>query len=174
MTITIYLAMSANGMISNNRNVPDWLSEEYSNGFASISQQKKAVIMGKTTYNILVPDYLPLKNEGTMVVLTHDASARPAQPNVVFSDESPKDIVALLEGRGHREAVIIGGTQTVSAFLKSGLVNEFILVVEPHIFSGGLPMVKDVDRDYHLELSDFTKLNDNTVQLHYKVSFRHG
>lgn len=172
MTITIYLATSANGLISNKRNVPDWLSEEYSNGFFSISQQKKAVIMGKSTYNVLAPDYLPLKNEGTLVVLTHATAIKPEQSNVVFTDKSPKDIVALLESRGHTEAVIIGGTQTVSTFLRSGLVNELILVVEPKIFGGGLPLLEDVDQDYNLVLSDLTKLNDNTVQLQYKVMKR--
>jgi hypothetical protein len=31
----------------------------------AISQRAQAVIMGKTTYNILWPDYLPLKEEGS-------------------------------------------------------------------------------------------------------------
>jgi dihydrofolate reductase len=170
MKITIYLAMSVNGMISNKRGVPDWLSTEYEKGFMSITQQNKAVIMGKTTYNILAPDYLPLKDEGTMVVLTHDKEAKPAQSNVVFTDAGPKAIVTLLESRGHSEAVIIGGTQTVSAFLKAGLVNELIFVVEPKVFGGGgLPLLEGVDRDYNLVLSDVEKVNDNTVQVRYVV-----
>ena len=61
MKISIYLATSANGMISNSRNVPDWLSQEYGMGFISICQRTKAVIMVKTTYNILALDHLPLK-----------------------------------------------------------------------------------------------------------------
>jgi dihydrofolate reductase len=168
MNVIIYLAASANGLISNNRNVPDWLSPEYGQGFMNISQRTQAVIMGKATYNILSPDYLPLK-EGSLVVLTHDTKATPSQSNVLFTSDSPENIIAQLAAKGHTEAVIIGGTQTVSAFIKARLVNEIILVVEPVLFGEGLPLLKDVESEYKLTLSEVKKLNDNTVQLHYQI-----
>lgn len=172
MKIIIYLAASANGMISNNRNVPDWLSPEYGQGFMAISQRTQAVIMGKTTYNILAPDYLPLK-EGSLVVLTHDTKAAPAQPNVLFTSDAPETIVAQLAARGHTEAVIIGGTQTVSAFIKARLVNELILVVEPVLFGKGLPLMEEVDAEYKLALLEVKKLNENSVELRYEVKAHH-
>jgi dihydrofolate reductase len=64
--------------------------------------------------------------------------------------------------------VIIGGTQTVSTFVKAGLVNEMILVVEPVLFGKGLPLVEEVEDEYKLSLLDVKKLNNNTVQLHYR------
>jgi dihydrofolate reductase len=156
-------------MISNSRNVPDWLSEEYVVGFMSICQRTKAVIMGKTTYNILAPDHLPLKEDGSLVVLTHDTSTRSPQDNVLFTDKKPEEIVSLLEARGHTEAVIIGGTATVDAFMKAGLVHELILVVEPVLFGKGLPLLNQ-DLDRRLALLDVKKVNQNTVQLHYSSS----
>jgi dihydrofolate reductase len=172
MKIIIYLAASANGLISNNRNVPDWLSPEYGEGFMAISQRTQAVIMGKTTYNILAPDYLPLKEEGSLVVLTHDTNATSAQSNVLFTSDSPEQIIAQLAAKGHTEAVIIGGTQTVTAFFEAGLVNEIILVVEPVLFGSGLPLMKEVEPEYQLALLEVKKLNDNTVHLHYEVKGR--
>lgn len=170
MKTIIYLAASANGLISNNRNVPDWLSQEYGQGFMTISQRTQAVIMGKTTYNVLAPDYLPIK-EGSLVVLTHDTKAEPAQSNVLFTEDSPEKIIAQLTAKGHTEAVIIGGTQTVTAFIKAGLVNEIILVVEPVIFGSGLPLLKGLEEaEYQLSLLDVNKLNNNTVQLHYSIT----
>ncbi|MEJ7644732.1 MAG: dihydrofolate reductase [Chryseolinea sp.] len=169
MKIRVYLAVSANGLISNKRNIPDWLSKEFSEEFMTISQQAKVVIMGKTTYNYLAPDHLPLRNEGTLAVLTHDTSTEPAQSNVVFTDKSPQGIAAMLESQGYSEAIIIGGTTTISEFIKAGLVNELILVVEPVLFGAGLPIVKGFDDEYGLALYDVKKLNDNTVQLHYHL-----
>src|SRR5687768_7339947 len=102
MKTIIYLAASANGLISNNRNVPDWLSPQYEQGFMDISQRTQAVIMGKTTYNVLAPaDYLPLKEGGSLVVLTHDTNATPAQSNVLFTNDSPEKIIAQLAAKGH-------------------------------------------------------------------------
>jgi len=169
MKISVYLATSVNGMISNSRNVPDWLSQEYGMGFMSICHRTKAVIMGKTTYNILAPDHLPLKDDGSLVVLTHDTSMKSPQANVLFTDKKPREIVSLLEARGHTEAVIIGGTATVDAFMKAGLVDELILVVEPVLFGKGLPLLNQ-DLDRRLVLLDVKKVNQNTVQLHYACS----
>lgn len=169
MNVIIYLASSANGMISNQRNVPDWLSPEYGQGFMSICQRTRAVIMGKTTYHILAPDHLPLKENGSLVVLTHDTKMSPPQPNVLFTNSNPQDIISLLKSRGHTEAVIIGGTQTASEFFKAGLVNELYLVVEPVLFDTGLPLLKEVNKDFKLDLSGVKQLNANTVELHYIV-----
>lgn len=170
MKVIVYLASSANGIISNNKNVPDWLSQEYGQGFMEISQRTQAVIMGKTTYNILSPDNLPLKDTGSLVVLTHDTKATPSQANVLFASDSPKDIVEQLAAKGHTEAVIIGGTQTVTAFMQAGLVNEVILVVEPVLFGKGLPFMKETDAEYKLSLLEVEQLNDNTVKLRYAVN----
>lgn len=169
MKIISYLAASANGMISNNRNVPDWLSPEYGQGFMDISHRTQAVIMGKRTYNILSPDYLPLKEGGSLVVLTHDTNATPSQSNVLFTSDSPEAIIAQLTARGHTGAVIIGGRQTVSTFVEAGLVNEIIFVVEPVLFGKGLPFVSDAEFEYQLALLDVKKLNNNTLQVHYEV-----
>jgi dihydrofolate reductase len=103
-------------------------------------------------------------------VLTHDTSAQPAQSNVVFTDKNAQSIAAMLESQGYSEAVIIGGTATVTEFMKAGLVSELILVVEPVLFGAGLPLLKDVDREYRMSLYEMKKLNDHTVQLHYHLT----
>lgn len=169
MKTIVYLATSVNGMISNGRNVPDWLSQEYGAGFVSICQRTQAVSMGKTMYNILAPDHLPPQDDGTLVVLTHDTSPTPPQANVLFTDAEPREIRALLEARRHTEAVIIGGTATVDAFMDAGLVDELILVVEPVLFGRGRPLLsRDLDR--RLALLDVKQVNQNTVQLHYSCA----
>jgi dihydrofolate reductase len=169
MKISIYIATSANGLISNSRNVPDWLSPEYGQGMYAISQKFKAVIMGKTTYNIIAPDYLPLKEEGTTVVLTTDETVKSDNPTIIFTKESPVEIKQMLENEGHTEAVIIGGTMTISQFINAGLVDEIYFIVEPVLFDGGLPLLKNVVGEFKLNLLEVSKLNDNTVQLHYQI-----
>jgi dihydrofolate reductase len=170
MKISIYIAISANGFISNSRNVPDWLSPEYGKGFASICQRMKAVIMGKTTYNILAPDYLPLQKEGTTVVLTTDEQAKSDNTTVVFTKNKATEIAEMLANRGHTEAVIIGGAMTISEFINAGLVNDIYFVMEPVLFGSGLPLLKNVELESKLHLLEIMKLNDNTVQLHYEIN----
>jgi len=169
MKITIYIAISANGLISNSRNVPDWLSPDYGQGLYSICQKYKAVIMGKTTYNILSPNYLPLTNEGTTIVLTSDKQAKSDNPTVVFTQSNASDIVQMLIDKGHTEAVIIGGAMAISAFVKAGLVNDIYFVMEPVLFGTGLSLLKEIESEFKLKLLEVYKLNENTVQLHYEM-----
>src|SRR5688572_31654111 len=105
MKISIYIAVSSNGLISNSRNEPDWLSPEFAEDFVSICQRYKAVIMGRTTYNKLAPDYLPLTSEGTTVVLTTDKRAKSDNPTVLFVQNSASEIARMLTDKGHTEAV---------------------------------------------------------------------
>jgi len=169
MKITIYIAISANGLISNGRNVPDWLSEEYGAGMYALCKKYKAVIMGKATYDILAPDYLPLTTEGTTVVLTRNEQVKSTNPTVVFTRSSPAAIVAMLKEKGHESAVIIGGALTMSEFINASLVDDIYFIVEPSLFGTGLPLLKANEREVKLKLLEVAKLNDNTVQLHYQV-----
>jgi dihydrofolate reductase len=115
MNISVLLASSINGMISNRANVPDWLSQEYGQGFLAISQRTNAVIMGKKTYEILIPDHLPLKEEGTLIVLTHDTAATPTQSNVVFTDKTLQEVVRpLLRGVDADFKMTLVGVQKLS------------------------------------------------------------
>ena len=75
----------------------------------------------------------------------------------------------MLEARGHDQAVIIGGAQTVGEFVTSGLVDELYLVVEPVLFGAGLPLLGDVDVEYRMTLLDVRKLSAQTVRLHYRL-----
>jgi dihydrofolate reductase len=168
MKISVYIAISANGFISNSRNVPDWLSNEYGQGLYAFCEEYNAVIMGRTTYDILAPDYLPLKNEGTTVVLTTNKQAKSSNQTVVFSQDNPSGIVRMLVAKGHTRAVIIGGAMAITEFVKAGLVDDIYFVIEPVLFSTGLTLLKDIELDFKLKLLDMKKLNDSTVQLHYE------
>ena len=169
MKTSIYIAASANGLISNGRNVPDWLSEEYGQVLYAMCERTGAVIMGRTTYEILAPDYLPLKNTGTTVVLTTNSKAKSDNPTVVFTKDDPAAIVEMLKKKGHTHAVIIGGTMTISAFVNAGVVDDIYLVVEPVLFGTGLPLFKEVESETKLNLVEIKKLNERTVQLHYEL-----
>ena len=169
MKISVYIAISANGMISNSRNVPDWLSPEYGQGLISVCREKKAVIMGKTTYNILAPDYLPLQKEGSTVVLTTDKQAKSDNPTVVFTRSQVTEITQMLSEKGHTDAVIIGGATIISEFINAGLVDDIYFVMEPVLFGIGLQLFKSSELELKLNLVDVEKLNDNTIKIHYKI-----
>ena len=125
---------------------------------------------GQNNLQYLAPDYLPLKDNGTTVVLTTDEQAKSNNSTVVFTKNKATEIAEMLAKKGHTEAVIIGGTITMSEFIKAGLVDDIYFVMEPVLFGSGLPLLKNVELESKLNLLDVKKLNGNTVQLHYEIT----
>ena len=163
------MGLSVNGMIAKTSGVSDWGSNERVQGVITACQKAKAMILGKTTYDQLAPDNLPLQDQGITVVLTHETSLKPANATVLFTHETPQEIISRLEKKGYQEVVVIGGSQTVSEFMNAGVIDEIYWDIEPFLFGNGLPVFKDVDFEYRLKLLEMKKLNNNTIQLHYQV-----
>jgi hypothetical protein len=49
-------------------------------------------------------------------------------------------------------------------------VDELIMVIEPFLFSAGLPLFNEVDFEHRLTLQEVKKLNENTIQLRYLIA----
>lgn len=103
------------------------------------------------------------------MVLTTDVNAVPANKTVVFTNKTAREIITLLEEKGHTKAVIIGGSLTMSEFVKAGLVDGIYFVMEPVIFGSGLPLLNNLELELKLNLLEVRKLNTKTVQLHYEI-----
>lgn len=84
------------------------------------------------------------------------------------TQEAPRDLLSRLEGEGHREAAICGGSTIYTLFLKAGLVDKLYLSVEPWLFGQGIPLLKE-SIDQQLELLSSQKLGDQTILLEYNV-----
>lgn len=169
MKVILYMATTPNGMIAKEDGNSDWVSEEDVKSFTQTCQKAQVVIMGKNTYDVLYPDELPLK-EGIHVVWTKDLTLTSDNPTVLFTNKTPEEILSIVEQKGYNEACLIGGSQTVSQFMESGLIDEIYLDIEPLLFGKGMLILKNVDLECQLQLIDMKKLNDKgTIQVHYKV-----
>ncbi len=82
---------------------------------------------------------------------------------------TPQEALDLLSQRGFNGAVIGGGTQLNTSFLKAGLVDELILDIEPYIFGDGIPLFSAIPVEHKLELLAHKMLNAHTLNLHYRV-----
>lgn len=170
MEVKLYMGTTINGMVAKASGAQDWGSREHIQGFIAACQRAQAVIMGRKTYDKLAPNYLPLRDQGTIVVLTHDPNAHSTNPTVMFSHAEPKEVLSILEAKGYKEVVIVGGANTAGEFMQAGLVKEVYLDVEPWLFGTGLPIFPPLAFEQKFSLVGSTQLNDSTLQLHYQVN----
>ncbi|MDO8429688.1 MAG: dihydrofolate reductase [Candidatus Daviesbacteria bacterium] len=174
MKITMVGVMSLDGKITKgiSSDIYKWTSLEDQKHFFSQIKKNNLLVMGSQTYEA-ARDKIKLTKEKLRVILTRDPQKYTPEeiPNILeFSSDSPKVLVKKLEARGYKKMLLLGGGIINSLFLKSSLVNELQITIEPKIFGLGKNLVSDDKLDVDLKLLEIKKLNSKgTLLLVYKV-----
>lgn len=172
MKVTLAFVVSLDGRVTGPKGEEsrDWASPEDQKFFADLVQKTGTVIMGRNTY-LLHKKYFTKSPHIRRIIMTRDATlAASRKPGIEFSSLSPTKLIKKLEKEGCREVLLAAGPLLSAAFLKSKLVTDFYLTVEPIIFGSGLPIFDGVVGRPKLTLVSSKKLNTGgTMLLKYKV-----
>lgn len=163
------MGISVNGQIARENGTVDWNSSE---GWTSFYNHGKAAgnfIMGSNTYRVGMADgTFPF--EGALnIVMTRQKVENTWGDTVIFTDKSPKEVLEMVEQKGFKTALLIGGGKLNSSFAKEKLIDEVYLDIEPIAFGRGISVFESSDFELDLEFLETVRLNSNTIQLHYKV-----
>lgn len=166
MKVILYMAMTANGIIARENDETPWSAAEWKN-YSREVKKSRALIIGRRTYEIMNKnsEFKRLGNPFTIVLTGQPIKA---SKNFIFVS-SPQKAVDTLHERKIRRAILGGGSKTNSEFLKSDLIDEIILDVEPMIFGNGIKLFAEDIFESRLALIKIRKLSKDEVQLHYKV-----
>ncbi len=169
MKTILYMGVSINGYIARENGDSEWTSEEDLKGFYEHSKDAGNIVMGRNTYLAAAKSgYFPFP-DALNVVVTHKEMENTWGANVLITNESPKGIVKVLEQKGFKTLFLAGGGQLNTSFVKENLIDEIFLDVEPLVLGRGIKIFADADFELELELIGTKKLNQDTVQLHYRV-----
>ncbi len=165
MKVFMIAAVSADGFIAeHDEHMADWTSPEDKRFFVSRTKEAGIVVMGGKTFRTIGRAMPGRRN----IVYTSQPESI-SVPDVETTSLSPGQLIAQLEQEGAQEVAICGGTAIYTMFMKSGLIDEMYLTVEPLTFGIGLTLFNE-PIEARLTLLDSSKLNDNTLLLHYSVS----
>lgn len=160
------MAMSLDGIIAkDSQHFTNWTSPEDKKLFVEVSKSHGLILMGKNTFKTFKS---PLKDRLNVVFSRKENLKEEAGVKWVSGD--PRTVLKDLEKIGYKSALLGGGTNLNSLFLKHKLISEIIITLEPKIFGKGLTLFQD-DFDLNLELLEVVKLNKNTIKLRYKVLY---
>nr|AIA15695.1 RibD C-terminal domain protein [uncultured bacterium] len=168
MKIILMAAVTLDGKIARNEaHFVDWSSREDKKLFYATSKRARVLILGNNTFKTF-PSPLPGRLH---VVLTSTTDDKQDTPGLIeYTNATPEQIVADIEARGYTEAVLTGGAQVNALFLRSNLIDEIWLTVEPLIFGLGIDLFRGAQFDLRARLIHVEKLNDTgTVHLRYTL-----
>ncbi|MEK6888226.1 MAG: dihydrofolate reductase family protein [Candidatus Aenigmatarchaeota archaeon] len=168
MKVILYASMSVNGFIARENDEEDFLSDENWFSFQKLAENSGCFVVGRRAYKVVKEKYTSGYNFSTLKAKPIILSRR--GKNIEFDvARSPREAIKKAKFLGFKSLVVSGGSKTNASFLKTGLVNEIILNVEPFILGKGFPVFDENKIECQLKLKSIRKIKPGILQLHYKV-----
>ncbi len=89
--------------------------------------------------------------------------------NLIFTDQSPSEILKDLQDRGYERVALIGGSVINSLFARENLITEVHITIVPKLFGKGLSLFSH-ETDMDLDLKDFREIDKGHLLLIYRVN----
>lgn len=174
MKTFLIAAISADGYIAPSalEKSTNWTSKEDARFFMQKTKQAGVVLMGSRTFSTIGKPLPERKN----IVLSRSAADLQRDntynaDELVFSSQTPAELVAELAQEGFEQLAVIGGAEIYTLFLEADLIDELYLTVEPVVFGSGVPLFSHgLQAPLPLQLTEVIDLSSQTKVLHYIVT----
>jgi dihydrofolate reductase len=154
--VSLIAAQTQDGFIARmeGENSLSWTSVEDKKRFVELTKRAKVLVMGRKTFATIRKG---LPGRTILVYTRHPRSS--AIPGVEYTALPPKELLKTLEIRGFTEVAICGGAEVYDLFLRSKLIDQLFLTIEPIAFGSGIPLLKNPEES----MGHFTLLREETV-----------
>jgi dihydrofolate reductase len=165
MKVILLMAVTADGMIArNSMQTIDWTGKGDKKYFIHITRQAGAMIMGSKTFDTIGKVLQGRKN----IVLTRDKTRTSQDRDLIFTCQTPDQILNDLQDQGFESVALIGGSIVNALFMKENLVDEIHMTIVPRLFGKGLSLFSE-SLDTQLALIDIQKIDLDHVLLRYSI-----
>lgn len=167
MRTILMMAITLDGKIAKHTTqLADWTSKADKKLFIAETKKSGVIIMGKTTYDTIGH---PLPGRLNVIMDLEPDTSKNIAGSLEFTNTQPKELIKELESRGFGSIILGGGATINGLFLKENLIDEIWLTIEPKIFGTGLDLFRGVDVNLDLGLIEVKNLDENVIQVRYKV-----
>lgn len=170
MKLTAYLATSADGYIATNGGDSSWISNIDTGYSRQMAQEFGCAIIGRIAFSQYYGSFFPLPAIPNYV-LTTDPARKDTHSNVIYTGLEPTALVKELTSKNLTQALILGGSKTVTSFVKAKLLNELIISIHPRLFSRGLPILAEDLGPMAMQLMEANQYGLGLVRLRYHLIY---
>ncbi len=165
MKVTLLMAITLDGKIAKDSDhFPDWTGKADKKFFMERTKRAGCLVMGSKTFATIGRPLPGRKN----IIMTRSTDRASEWDDLVFTHQSPKEILSDLEKENFQEVILAGGAQINTLWAQKNLIDEIILTISPLCFGVGIDLFT-AEVDLNLELAELTTLDDNLVCVRYKV-----
>lgn len=171
-SLVLIITTSLDGFIAQPDGGVEWLIEppdaapaDYLDLLASID----CLVMGSATYLVslkLDGGTHVFEGKDVFVFTSHDDL--PAYPGVTFIHQPAKQFVAGLKQRSGRTIWLFGGGKLATALSDAGLVDDYLIAVQPVLLGEGIPLWVTPHHSTELELVATRTWSGGIAELRYR------
>ena len=169
MNVTLFMAMTPNGVIARENGDEDFLSHENWKIFCTLARRVGCIIIGRKTHDAVQQwkDYTFDTVQAKKIIVSRKRGTRLGKNCILAT--SPQDALQKAHAMGFHEVLLTGGGELNSAFMKAGLINEVILNIEPCIVGKGIRVFAQRDFEKKLTRATVKRIGRGIIQLRYLV-----
>ena len=165
MEVILLMAMTLDGKIAKDSlQLVDWTGKADKQYFVQVTREAGVVIMGSKTFDTIGTPLPGRKN----IVMTRNPDRTSQEENLIFTDQSPGQIIKGLKEEGFERVILIGGAIINSLFAGEGLITQIHVTLVPALFGRGLSLFRD-PLDLALELVENREIEKGHLLLVYRV-----
>jgi dihydrofolate reductase len=171
------IAVSVDGFIEGPEGELDWLVFDEENGYVNEFLSRFEVIFyGRLAYERfgvhlqaeenMADDFRITVNNMRKYVFSRSVKHVPG--NGMMVNGNIRETVRRITEEEGKDIWLCGGAEIINTFANMGLIDEYMLAVQPTILGSGKPLFSHVDHRIRLELLHAERLNSGVVLLNYK------
>jgi dihydrofolate reductase len=166
LRVTLLYTVSTDGFIATTDHRTPWLPSSWQD-YLMVCRQFGHLVTGRRTYELLTAD--PTVNQADFVSITMLSRTRQVNEAGVFAAVSPRAAVTHLESLGVTKALLLGGSEAATSFLRAGLISEINLDRNPVLLGNGIPMFQAMPKIPTLRLRSCKTTSEGRLQEVYDV-----
>jgi dihydrofolate reductase len=173
MRASVFVGTSLDGFLARPDGAFDFLSagdtEASPHGFEEFLASIDAIVMGRNTYDVVLPMAAWPYGGKPVFVLSHRALPPPPAGVVVervFG--APSEVLDDLASRGIEHVYVDGGA-TVQAFIRAGLIQRLTITRVPVLIGSGIALFGELESDVRVTHVSTHALPGGAVQSEYAI-----
>lgn len=170
--VILYITASLDGFIAEPGGGMGWLDAAQTTGsdfgYAGFYESIDTMIMGRRTYEFLVP-IEPFPHADREVVVFTTRALPVAAPSVSLVAENPAAFVARLKALPGGRIWLVGGGELNRTLWDAALVDEVRLFVQPVVLGDGVPLLPAPHARRPLQLAGSFAWPGGVQELRYRV-----
>ncbi|MBK8501315.1 MAG: dihydrofolate reductase family protein [Saprospiraceae bacterium] len=179
--LKLQVQITVDGFITGTNGEMNWMvypwTKDLSKYVMGLTEPTDTIVLGKNLAEGFIPHwastpdgedpkFVDKMNDAKKVVFTKTLDKAIWKNTTLAKGDLTEEILKIKNETG-KDIMVYGGSQFVSSLIKSNLIDEYYLFINPTAIGNGLPIFKEINQNLNLELVECKKFDCGIAIMKY-------